>query len=724
LEVNRPPDPKIYNPDKPWDPPLGRPGSKREDPEIFPPIKLETAAITGALCVKAEEGEESLLASLENSPAPKKKRPKTKRRTGGGEYGSSSPYGEEDDPYEGEDEYGSEYGSEYGEEDPYGDEDRGRRDRGRRKRQDRPTGPERTYPATKVCGYRPFGAAGGMMGSGGMDDGDMPGLGSPAAGGAGGGAGMSRPGMDGPGMFGGAGDTGVMPGQPVAQPCNAIVVKALAPYRKQSDEFKRVLGDAIGYEPMRDQPRIIFFQAQRADVTDNPSKELAEEDWKIVMHPNKARKNFEDQRWHGVADEVADLAYVDSNITMPVPPIMLRCLDEIALHSEVPRGTRARTVESPGEDEDAEEDDGSADVAEGSDLPGGLPPGRGARGSGFPGSGFPGSGFPGSGYPGSDYPGYGSGMGDYDGEYDGGEYDGYDGYGSGYPGAGYPGSSYYRAEPAQYKLVRFFDLDVEEGRIYRYRIRLLIEDPNNPNTKPERGRVSVPPRRRTLSTSVIERLNEKEADEKTKDSYYRFTDWSEATEPVSLPSPSRVFVGKVDAARMVSGAGGTLIRQSEVRGNVVPVVWNQELAIDVGAQDKAYRGSILNLDKQFDVLDPVTLVIKILKEFPLNNQYLVVDMGGGEDLPGDRKHLVKSAGEYLLVDDRGNFVVRNELDDYEKYRRYTFADELTSASRAMPGYGDGFEGSFPGLGSPAGSGPGMGGRPGKGPPGNPGGAGR
>ncbi len=87
----------------------------------------------------------------------------------------------------------------------------------------------------------------------------------------------------------GMGGLATMTGQPIARSAHVIAVKAVVPYRKQADEYKRVLGEAISYDPMRDQPRIIFFQAQRADVTDNPAKELQESDWQLVMTPKTAQ---------------------------------------------------------------------------------------------------------------------------------------------------------------------------------------------------------------------------------------------------------------------------------------------------------------------------------------------------------------------------------------------------------------------------------------------------
>jgi hypothetical protein len=278
----------------------------------------------------------------------------------------------------------------------------------------------------------------------------------------------------------------------------------------------------------------------------------------------------------------------------------------------------------------------------------------------------------------------------------------------GMPGmGGYGRSLSATTELVQYKLVRFFDMDVEPERVYRYRIRLFVEDPNNPNTDPDQGVVSNPPRRRTLAPEVIDRLNRQQSDDRLKNAFYVMTDWSEPTEPVSLPSTSRAYVGEVDRPRMAFGAQGSLVQQSEIRGSIVPVVWHEKYAVDVAAETRAYRGSVLNLKQQFEVLDPVSLTVKLLKDFDFQNNFLVVDIRGGEDLPGDRKHAVTAAGEYILLDDRGNFVVRNELDDYEDFRRFTLEGEQSTGGTGFPGMGGlGTGGTMPGSGMTPGMMPG------------------
>ena len=714
--------PGIYDTPSPWDAPLGETGMKREDPALFAPIQLETMALTGAICVTKTdmEDEEDLLAQLENAPSTDRTTRRSRdRRSRTGAAGGMAPgmEGLEGDLYE-----GGEFGGapelglapEMGL-DPEGGgrgRDGARRDRDRTARK-RPTGPPRRYDPRKVKGYRPSGTgvAGSQSGAPGMGGMDM----VPEMGGGYGPGGM-------PGMGEGR------RARVVAETRHVIAVKALTPYRKQVDEFKRALSSATGYSPRRDTPHIVFFQAQRADVTDDPAKELAESDWKDIMNPKKAVQVAIDEQWHGVMPEVADLYYVDRNITMPAPPIMLRDMEQAMLHSEVPKGTqRRRMVRPEREDVEGETDEPSGDenLPGGSNLPGGtrFPGRRGFPGTaGFPGAGeMPGGygGLPGDelGLPGLEPGGYGMGpetgygagdmvpgMGGYGGGLEpemgglpgmdmipgmdmGGEFGGYGG------GVGYGRGLSASAEPVPYKLVRFFDTDVDPDRVYRYRVRLFIEDPNNPNMDPANGPVNRPPRRRTLSMEVIERLKRQQADPDGKNVYYVISDWSDVSDPVRLPSTARAFAGDVSPARFSSGAGDVKIPQAEVSGTVAAVVWNDKYAVDVSKEMKAYRGSVLNASGPYEVLDPITLIVKQLddKESQLRTQYLVVDMFGGLDLPGDRDAKVASVGEFLFIDKEGNFAVRNELEDDDEFRRFTLADEM-SRNRSMGGYGGGYPG--------------------------------
>ncbi len=198
--ARNPPDPGIYQTSIPWNTPPGKQGSKREDPELFPPIKLETAALTGALCLRSEGT--NPLDDLENAPADteRPKRVRNTRKSRGG-YGSTmGGYGPGPGGAAGGDMMGGMsdmrgMGSTLpGGTFPYdtGTGDKSDRNKDDRKEKDKKAGPARRYPASKVEGYRPGGASGSMygsMGSGAMDSGSM-------------GPGMMGPGMMGPGAMG------------------------------------------------------------------------------------------------------------------------------------------------------------------------------------------------------------------------------------------------------------------------------------------------------------------------------------------------------------------------------------------------------------------------------------------------------------------------------------------------------------------------------------------
>ena len=292
IEVNRPPNPEVYSADKPWSPPLGRPGGKRVDPEIYPPIRLETAALTGALCVRPDGATAYPLDELPNAPMPEE-RPRRTRPTRGREdatdlSGAAGTVGK------GPSADGTPGGKGAGKtrgtkgrggmpEDPlplFGKEGDSTRDRGdKRRKEDTAIGPMRVYPAHLVCGYRP-----GDTGTTGFMPGSMMERKGIAAGGTKG----LPPGAD--SGQGGRPGWGAESGKPIVQSVNVIAVKALAPYRKQADEFKRALGEAIGFDPVRDRPKLVFFQAQRADVTDDPDKELADSDWKMIRTPTRPKR--------------------------------------------------------------------------------------------------------------------------------------------------------------------------------------------------------------------------------------------------------------------------------------------------------------------------------------------------------------------------------------------------------------------------------------------------
>jgi hypothetical protein len=660
----------FYMAEKPWLPVSGQQEEKRADPTLFPPAQVEVYAVAGPVAFRRMSKDDvDLLAELKNSEPKKKekkvakKRRKSRRDTYG--YG----YGEESASM---DEYMSEMGS------------------------------------GMMSGYDEESSMSMGMGMG-MEMGS---------------------GMDmGMGMTGGtrADPTKIngfrAPQAAIARPRNIIAVKALVEARRQWDEFDQAFSTAAGYNPSRDVPRYLLYSAQRADVTADPSKEPAESDWQPISNTNSVRLQLQKEPWAGAAKEIVDMRYASPVLTMPIPPLMMRDLDPLALHSETPRQEAARTAmgRRPGDEEteEGETEDGEETAVgdEPGDIPGMLPGRRGYGGPmGMPGSGMtsgygmsPGSGMM-SGYgmsPESGMMGYGEE--EYGSEYMSGEY-GEEEYGSEYMSEGYgesgmgyggysgmsPGMSMARGPRADYLLVRFYDFSAQPGRIYRYRVQVLLEDPNHPENP------RMEPSERTLADEVKTRLASIAEEEKTKNRrvYYLRTDWSDPSDAISIGDAATTLAGKVDIGRTIEVPGVNVeLPLDEPKGQIMSVVWDSTYAADAPSIQDVYRGTVLNFSATADVIHPVSLVYKALEDFRFNTQRFVLDFRGGEELPGSTEEApLRAPGEYVLVDANGDFFVRNELDDWEAFERYKMPEIEAPATGGYPGAGEGMEDYYEGSG--------------------------
>jgi len=89
-------------------------------------------------------------------------------------------------------------------------------------------------------------------------------------------------------------------------------------------------------------------------------------------------------------------------------------------------------------------------------------------------------------------------------------------------------------------MVRFFDLTADPGKLYRYRVKVLLEDPNRPRDP------KAAPAVRTLDAEARKRVEEVEAQDaeynkdarRPKRTYFRKTDWSEPSNIVTIPQPN------------------------------------------------------------------------------------------------------------------------------------------------------------------------------------------
>jgi hypothetical protein len=538
------------------------------------------------------------------------------------------------------------------------------------------------------------------------------------------------------------------PRDSVAKGYFLVSVLALAPYEKQWQEFERALGTT---DETRDRPAYVYLWVERQDVTDpdNPGPwTKTKYNYNELVGPGSLVGFME--KWAMFGPEVIDPLYFDPLITMAVPPIVFRRIDELVAHSDVPlQSASAVTTVEEEDPADNEALDGSAPDVPGGDVPGSVvPPSSGRPASGYGGgesrngssrssggssgsygagsrsgpsssSGPPSSSGTGSysqgSSPGSGGPGSSGSRGSYGGSGSSGSY----GSGSAYSGGPSPGPM--RGSVAgplvPYRMVRFYDVFDEDdlkalgGHKFRYRIRLAVQDPNNPD---RRAGYSAPPDA-MLTNEALLRLKSLVNRDTV---FYRETEWSEPSEPITVMSSAhRVLAGTVKPAKEVVMRGDNQrVWIGWPMGTVGTVFFDQARAVDAATTQDVYRGSLLNFTKQIEVLGPVSREFVTLKDYEFRTNVLVLDMRGGESIAAgskDAENLV-APGEFLLMDENGNLIVQNEFEDDSSYRTALFIDDSapppSAATTPGPSSDGGFEQYSP-RGSPDSS---KGGRRGKG----------
>ncbi|MDE0817006.1 MAG: hypothetical protein OSA92_05065 [Pirellulaceae bacterium] len=646
-----------YSPTQLFNPPINRIITRREDPQLYPVMDIRTFALTGPVAYILGDKEVDPTASDEpaqeviEEKKPIRKSPKKDDESafGGAGMGDMPGMGEE---------MGEEMGGEMG----------GMGGMGAVKGAIRKLRSDRG----QILGYRPTGGDSGEMGGMGGEMGGM--------GGEMGGMGGMMGGMEGTegGDDGGSSQlTGSQPmGTPVARSRTIVAGTALVPFKQQFDEFERALAMRSGYDGYRDQPDYVFMYVERVDVTSDPAQVVDESQWQRILHTNAHRT--EQRKWHSTAAEIVAPSYLNPYISLQCPPVMVRNLDNLLRHPEIPLA--GVTVQKPEEQEAGEETQEEPEDNNGNeDLPGGLANNPNENTNTNPGA-----------------PGGMGGMEDMTGM---GEMMGGMGGMGGMMGG--MGGELQSANIPDYKLVRFYDFSAEIGHVYRYRVQLLIEDPNHPNTIPDDEYRDHPvPKQVTLKDDVIQRI-------KQLDSliFYRSTPWSEPSEPVAVLDPLQFAGGTADVVKTLTDpVSRRSFQDHEPSGVVKTIMWDENRAVDIMFDRPVHRGSFMNFSADAEYGHPITEIIMAAGQQQFKTDFIIGDIRGGDTLPLDTKDMPYHApGEFLLIDAQGNLVVRTELTDETLFRRYNYAsdtgDQFAPSDTGMGGMGGmmgGMGGALPG----------------------------
>lgn len=474
----------------------------------------------------------------------------------------------------------------------------------------------------------------------------------------------------------------------VSKAVRAAVITAVVPYEKQEEAFLNALSSAQGFDPQRDLPNYLTFMVNRADVTDDPDADPATFKWVRLKSP-QALKVFAEQNFDGIPEEVLEVEYLDENLTTPAFPFMMRDLTAILTYPDIPRfnptpaavsvETGRRTRPSGAPDEDSETPMDNLGIPLG---PMGLSNQQGA----MPGMPYNQSGpRPRSTFKGHKSRGASGGMGmAASPEYPmGGSVD------MGMGGMGMsPGSE--QLPPPKYKLIRFTDDTIMPNRVYRYRVKVYLEDPNRPRM-PE-----MAPAIETLDEAVKDRIKALDAEEEKsgrRTKFYVESEWSAPSDPVSLPKRDWFYASSVSPVVMQSFDPGRLppIQVKEPTAELLVRVWDEAYSVDVPAKaSELVRGSPLTFVQKADIVHPVTTEFKEIPNYKFRTDSVVVDISGGETLPAAIKgnDKPKSApGEVLLVDANGRLIVQNEVEDIDGLKRFSIDEDALASQQPMAASG-------------------------------------
>ncbi len=215
----------------------------------------------------------------------------------------------------------------------------------------------------------------------------------------------------------------------------------------------------------------------------------------------------------------------------------------------------------------------------------------------------------------------------------------------------------------QFLLFRFFDFEVKPGVQYRYRVKLLLLNPN----------LGVEPRR--LQNAEL-------AKEKTLES-----DWSEPTAAIVVPRNDRMRVVSVKPATRLDTTATVLImkwledtgaqvseNQIASRGQLLNF-YNRPLA--TGEESGGGGGGLLSGGSGSSRAKPTG------KQVNYEVGMLVLDIRGGEKLPGRDTE----PGDVLLMDVDGSLVVRSELDPPADTDRMVAPAPVDPETEPAPGGG-------------------------------------
>ncbi len=413
------------------------------------------------------------------------------------------------------------------------------------------------------------------------------------------------------------------PGGAAAVGARFAVITALIPTKAQTVKYKEKLEEAAGYDESRDTPKYFFFDVQRLEVTAD-GKPVTNADgkpatWITIGNEDTLKKVGE--QWAG-RSEVIDEMHIHEWLTMQPAPLLGETQDKYFVHPSIGR----RVIEDP-EAEEGRQNGHNQGHRTPVRIPGRDGPVRGGRDD----------------------------VNDPDPHEE---------------------INPYEEPEIEYHLFRFYDVESnyddvtlapQAGKRYKYKVQVLLEDPNNPQEE------NYKPLDQDLHKDVIARIKTKPK------AHFRATAFSSESEIVEFPMGIRVLAGAVGVGPVDPYIPFTL----EPKTRILGIVWDNVEAAPVhglfGNEDQkkldkevqqasAYRGQVVNTAKDVMKLDPFDDISSELEGYDVRTDAILLDIRGGHRLsPKPFGYSLMEPGELLLMDRNGRLIVQEEAADWREF---------------------------------------------------------
>jgi hypothetical protein len=234
-----------------------------------------------------------------------------------------------------------------------------------------------------------------------------------------------------------------------------------------------------------------------------------------------------------------------------------------------------------------------------------------------------------------------------------------------YPGGGIGRSGQRSALPrgVDFWLLRFVDFTVEPGKKYKYRVRLVLVDPNH-----------------GLQDSALDPAVQDRLRASKKKDFRMVEEWSEPSPTVGIPLAGAVMLAEAKPANEKNFNDEPAIKLMVETFDV-----QDGTAVHVAKEKDFRRGAVVNLKEKMEYTGDGDRWIDTFDSYEIRTGVTVLDVTGGDRLSKD----MSTPARMLVMHPSGEISIRKELDDSTSvaYLRALFAEDKQRAGEGYMPYG-------------------------------------